>query len=128
MSEKTILFSEELDQQFLEELYQGDTEYAAVVFANFLEELPPMMNDCAAALSVGDTAVFKKAVHKVKPIFSYVGLTNISASFERLEKQCDEADIKVLASNYAAICNQIKAGLIIIEKEKDKFEAINKNQ
>jgi HPt (histidine-containing phosphotransfer) domain-containing protein len=120
-----MIFDERLDGTFLTELYGNDVAYAATVFGSFLEEVKPMMAHCDAALASGDMAVLRKAVHKLKPTLHYVGLTQLGHQLEQIEKDCgDGVPAVVLTSRYEQAASAIRAMLPLIEREKNKLEAL----
>jgi HPt (histidine-containing phosphotransfer) domain-containing protein len=122
-----ITFDKQLDGAFLAELYQGDATYAAAVFGTFLEEVHPMMEDCRQTIVRDDILAFQKAVHKLKPTLSYVGLTALWHKLEQIEKGCSAAgaSLQVLAGNYGEAEAEIKNMLPLIEIEKTKLETLN---
>ncbi|MFN8345309.1 MAG: ATP-binding protein [Spirosomataceae bacterium] len=77
-----------LNQVHLEEMYGDDREYASEMFGLFLHEIVPEINTLPELLS--DSITLRKTIHKLKPTFGMVGLTDLSAQLQQLETVCDQ--------------------------------------
>jgi HPt (histidine-containing phosphotransfer) domain-containing protein len=85
-----FIFDKRLDAAYLESIYEGDKEYAAVVFEQFLLDFPIQWKAAEGSYAQKDITSYKAAIHKVKAAFSFVGLTQLTAQAEILEKECAE--------------------------------------
>ncbi|HVZ96439.1 MAG TPA: Hpt domain-containing protein [Chitinophagaceae bacterium] len=88
---KDHIFDSRLDTGLLLDLYDDDTEHALMAFNDFLKMSPVLMNEAEQELSKGSVEGFRQKVHKLKPIFSYVGLPGMTRQAEIIEKKCKEA-------------------------------------
>jgi HPt (histidine-containing phosphotransfer) domain-containing protein len=122
----SFLFSQELDSDLLNNLYEGDLEYAAVVFADFLKYLPDYFGEVEQAYNGKKIDEMRKAVHKCKTLMGFVGLSSIQASYQAVEKKCESAEsIKELEPDYKNLKTQTESGRKIIVTELDRLKAFN---
>lgn len=123
MENSDLTFDQRLDNEFLQSIYEDDMEHAMIIFGQFLQMAPELMNDIDKSYQSGVVEDFRKKVHKVKPVFSFVGLTKLTTTAEVLEKKCTEvSEIYDLSDLYQELKNQYSLGFPIIEKEVKRFE------
>lgn len=79
-------FSPELDIDFLQELYGEDLQQAEMVFESSAQQLRTELSLAEARFHDGDIPGLKKAVHKIKPLFGYIGLNKIMSEFAAFEQ------------------------------------------
>lgn len=85
-------FSPNLDITFLKELYDNDFGQAEMVFNTSAEQIRIELGHARERFSAGDTAGLKKVIHKMKPLFGYVGLNKIISDFAAFEEVCAGAE------------------------------------
>lgn len=88
MSNFTFQYSPKLDGAFLKSVYEDDLDIAIINFDEFLKMLPQQLHEMQQSFEEGNINGFRMTIHKVKPTFSYVGLTAISAKADVLEQMC----------------------------------------
>lgn len=88
--EQKILFrySQELDVSYLQELYGEDLQQAEMVFESSAQQLKSELSLAEARFHDGDIPGLKKIVHKMKPLFGYIGLNKIMSEFAAFEQEC----------------------------------------
>ena len=122
----SFAFSNELDSGLLNDLYNGDLEYAEVVFGDFLKYLPDYFTEIEADYKGKKIDEMRKAVHKCKTLMGFVGLSDIQASYQAVEKKCEHtSDIKQLVSDYDKLKKETESGKRIIITELDRLKAFN---
>src|SRR5688500_7125168 len=84
-----FFFQSGLDNELLYELYESDYESTLQAFQIFLDDLENNIKDLEQAYQQKNISAFQKIVHRCKPVFSYVGLSELNATFQRLEDQCN---------------------------------------
>lgn len=77
-----------LDTDYLDAAYGDDAETAAMVFDQYLIDLPGNLELLEKDLADLDIENFRLHIHKQKPGYSYVGLTDITAKFHELQTKC----------------------------------------
>ena len=119
---KESLFSDlvDLDATYLEEAYANDAETAAMVFEQYLQDLQGNINLIVESLNGGDIERFKQHIHKQKPGFSYVGLTDVTRIFQDLQVKCLVIeDLQKYKSEIENVLIRIKSSRGTIEKALD---------
>lgn len=124
MSHNGYLFDERLDRAFLDSMFEGDKEHAEMVFAQFLELAPAQMQEVENRFQQGVLEEFRQKVHKIKPVFSFVGLTQLTELAEQLEKNCREAvSMQDISPLYLEFKNIYRNFLPVIEQEYSRLKA-----
>ena len=83
-----FLFSPELDNAFLQELYGDDLQQAEMVFESSVQQLRNEQQLAEARLHDGDIQGLKKVIHKMKPLLGYMGMNEIMEEFAAFEQTC----------------------------------------
>ena len=118
MKELSFEFDQRLDTEYLVTIYEDDTEYASMIFTQFLETAPAIMKEIEESYVSGSIESFRQKVHKLKPAFSYVGLTKLTGQAEVLEKKCKGiSTISDLTDLYGELKSNYSQNLPIIENE-----------
>jgi HPt (histidine-containing phosphotransfer) domain-containing protein len=117
-SSSAFQFNTLLDVVFLEELFEGDIEYAATVFGDFLQDLPAYWEEVEQAFRQEDRLALRSAVHKCKTLFGYVGHTQILEILQAFEAQCDVVrDFYELKMRYFELIKMKEGAEILIGEE-----------
>ena len=118
MNKSEFCFDTRLDGAFLEDTYEGDLEHAQIIFEQYIELTPVQMKEIEEAYHTGEVESFRQKVHKIKPIFSFVGLTSLTSQADILEKKCkDINNINEIDGLYNELKNSYTAFLPVIENE-----------
>ena len=128
MSSKTFVFSEAVNGQYIIELYAGDYVMIEETFTDVLLEYDTFVQKINTSFHEGDPRVLKSAIHKIKPLFGFVGLTDIQARCVRFENACAEVDsCSALASEYSSLFGQLVRAKAIIQEEQARLVLFNQN-
>ena len=123
MNNISFNFDQRLDTEFLNSIYEDDFEHASIVFEQFLKVAPVQMKEIEGCFAAGDIEPFRSRVHKLKPVFSFVGLTAITTKAEALEKKCKEIfSLGEVAAMYEDFKNDYSIFLPVIESELAKMK------
>lgn len=122
MSQGVFVFDGRLDRAFLESVYEGDIEHAAMVFDQFLRTIPGQLNEINDYYQSSDIENFRKNVHKIKPVLSYVGLTALTGKAAALESQCKQVgSIQDVSGLYSSFSMELNEMIPVIENELTKI-------
>ncbi|MDB5278687.1 Hpt domain-containing protein [Ferruginibacter paludis] len=125
MNDGSFEFNAQLDGQFLESIYDGDHEHAEMVFEQFIQSVNGHMDEIEAGFNSGDAEVFRKAIHKFKPVLSFVGLTKLTEAAANIEKKCTGmTDVNNLATLYTLLKNELIEKIPIIQNDLIKLKSI----
>lgn len=123
MPKTYFVFEKELATDFLNSIYDDDLEYATIIFEQYLQQTPLLLKDMEESFQKGAVEEFRRRVHKIKPVFSYVGLSKLTTQAEQLEKKCKEVfDINELDQMYAALKRAIDQFRPVIENQLIKLK------
>ncbi len=109
-------FHKDLDVKYLNTLYENNISYAADLFEIFLKTIREELVKIQALVDARDWEQLKFQVHKLKPNFSMVGLTWISARMQNLEN--------TLNTNTSLPPEEVDALFANISEEVEKFHPI----
>jgi hypothetical protein len=82
-------FDKKLDQTFLESLYGGDLQYARDVFEGFLSDTKNEFEKIKNDYQQNSLENMRQKLHKIRPTFSFVGLTALTEKTETIIGACD---------------------------------------
>ncbi|MFY0254226.1 response regulator [Chitinophaga sp. 30R24] len=106
-------FNNELDVKYLTNLYENNISYAADLFEIFIRTIREEIAKLNVMVENDDWEQMKFQVHKLKPNFSMVGLTWISAKMQELEN--------LLRINQEASHDEISCLFDEIREEVNKY-------
>ena len=129
VSNKTFIFNAAIDPQSINNLYGDDYDYIEEVFDTVLQEYETLANHIAAAFAASDLSNLKSSVHKIKPIFGFVGILEVQHECQQFENLCQSAaSVLAVSSDYQNLYKHIIISKEIIEEEKRKLAVFNNNR
>ena len=118
-------FSNLLDQQKLQEFYDGDPLIASGVFEAFVDEMATAVPALKDRFYSGNVPEHRQLVHKIKPGFLYVGLTKLYQYLDALELSCDGASgMAELESPYEEVMLALGRDLPVVQEELIRLKSI----
>lgn len=121
-----FVFNEKFDTAFIHSLYEDDLAYIAEIFSITATQLEEDIPLAKAAFSGDDLALLKQRVHKLKPSFGFVGLTDLQEDCRIFEEQCREATGKApLTEPFTSLSAKLDEALILVKKELDRLNKYN---
>jgi HPt (histidine-containing phosphotransfer) domain-containing protein len=124
MENETFVFDKRLDIEYLESIYEGDKDYAAVVFEQFMLSYPEQLAAIEESFVKQDISAYKGNIHKIKATFSFVGLSKLTDLAEIIEKNCGENyDANTLSTLHIDFKNNLNELIPIIESELKRLQA-----
>ena len=124
-----FFFQSGLDNELLYELYESDYESTLQAFQIFLDELETNIKDLDQAFQQQNISSFQKIIHRCKPVFSYVGLSDLNNIFQGIEDQCNTiTSLNEITPGFTELVVLIRASSPKIEKEKSRLhDFVNKS-
>ena len=102
--------------------------YLQEVLDTVLNDYQSLTDNIEYSYSSGNLTALKSAVHKIKPVFGFVGLTSVQEQCQQFEQICGTASSPDhLAGDFETLKNNISHSKQIIEEEKKKLEIFNSN-
>ena len=124
---KTFQFSNQLDIAFLNDLFEGDMEYAVTIFGDFLKDLPAYWLEVEDAYNIKSLDNLRSAVHKCKTLFGYVGHTQVLEIFQSFESKCSEvSDFRQILKDYSNLQDKKRTAEEIIKNEYVRLQQFQK--
>jgi HPt (histidine-containing phosphotransfer) domain-containing protein len=117
-------FSTGFNQQFLDELYAGDLDQISMIFEMSLDNIKTELPLAAGYFANNDPMALKGHYHKMKPVFGYVGLTDVQQLIQTFEHKCMVAkDVAELEADHSHVKSAIEAGVVKLENEMNRLTA-----
>jgi HPt (histidine-containing phosphotransfer) domain-containing protein len=122
MNVSHILYHEKLDTETLHSLYEDDVEHAEVVFRQFIKSVPGQMAGIETSFTENSIETFREKVHKIKPVFSFVGLSMLNEQAAALEVRCKSVNnLQELEPAYTNFKTDFSNSLPIVEEVLQKL-------
>ncbi len=126
LSDRTFRFSDAINSQYIIELYAGDYVMIEETFTDVLNEYEGFVQRIITSYRTRDRQGLKSAVHKIKPLFGFVGLTPLQAQCLQFENSCLEIEETRLEVSFVALMEKLTEARSIIEKEKLRLTEFNR--
>jgi HPt (histidine-containing phosphotransfer) domain-containing protein len=125
---KKFIFNEKLDSEYLFSLYEDDYQYIEEIFQTTLEHFDEDYNSIRNAYESNNLLELKKAIHKIKPTFGFVGLPFVQHICKEFEDLCQSATgSNELISEYQQIVTTLAESKDLIASEYNKLKEFNSN-
>ena len=118
-------FSPPIDSKYLIELYAGDYAMIGETFTDVLTEYDVFVQHINDSYEQGDRMALKSALHKIKPLFGFVGLLTLQAECQDFENSCLQAELGDLAARFTALKDNLLKIRTLIETEKERLQQFN---
>lgn len=120
-NDKEFVFGGQFNSQYINELYDGDYILIEETFTDVANEYGPMLQNVFLCYRSGDIPALKSAVHKLKPLLGYVGLTSLQAECQRFEDNCQQDSFPSLHDDFTALSSGLTTARAWIEEEKGRL-------
>jgi HPt (histidine-containing phosphotransfer) domain-containing protein len=123
-----FVFNAEIDTNYLNSLYGDDYIYLQEVFDTVLKDYQSLTDNIEYSYTSGNLTALRSAVHKIKPVFGFVGLTAVQQQCQQFEQICGTVSSpEKLAGDFETLKNKIFESKLLIEEEKKRLEIYNSN-
>jgi hypothetical protein len=113
-----------IDLDELSKFYNNSTESIIEIFEVFLNDYEKIYSDFSTSFKFHDLNALKGYLHHHAPMFSYIGLPEITAAFQHLEKQCvvnaDPESIRAEFENAIHLLQDAKTQ--VVEKKSELIQ------
>ena len=125
---KKFIFNEKLDSEYLYSLYEDDYQYIEEIFQTTLTHFDEDYNSIRTAFEANNLIELKKAIHKIKPTFGFVGLPLVQHICKEFEDSCQRATASNdLITEYQQIVTTLADSKDLIASEYNKLKEFNSN-
>ena len=94
-------------------------------FTDVLNEYEGFVQRIITSYHEKDRQGLKSAVHKIKPLFGFVGLTPLQSQCLQFENSCLEVEEVKLAASFDALIEKLTEARSIIQIEKGRLTEFN---
>lgn len=117
--EGQFTFTTALDGDVLTTFYDGDLNYAMMMFEIFLAEIPREVERLRGQLALENLEECRSALHKMKPNFVMVGNEPLTEFCSKLEKNIKEGHLSFEQAKpeIESVLEEINQTLILLEQE-----------
>ena len=122
-NDKDFVFNNRFNSQYISELYDGDYILIEETFTDVTGEYGPMLQNVYLCYRAGDIPALKSAVHKIKPLLGYVGLTTFQFECQKFEDNCQQESFPSLHDDFARLSSGLATAKSWIEEEKTRLTA-----
>jgi HPt (histidine-containing phosphotransfer) domain-containing protein len=125
---KKFIFNEKFDADYLYSLYEDDYQYIEEIYETTLAHFNEDFNSIKNAYQTNNISDLKKAIHKMKPTFGFVGLPLVQNICKEFEDICEKAtSSNELTSEYQQIVITLAESKELIASEYNKLKEFNSN-
>jgi HPt (histidine-containing phosphotransfer) domain-containing protein len=94
-------------------------------FSDVLMEYDDFVQQINTSYEQGDRPALKSAVHKIKPLFGFVGLLTLQSECQDFENSCLHAEEGALAAKFTNLKSKLLNIRTLIETEKERLLQFN---
>jgi HPt (histidine-containing phosphotransfer) domain-containing protein len=125
---KKFIFNEKIDSDYVYSLYEDDFQYIEEIFGTTLTHFDNDFKAIEQAFGTNNLIELKKAIHKMKPTFGFVGLPLVQQICKEFEDACQKAGAaNELIAEYQQIVITLAASKELIATEYNKLKEFNSN-
>ena len=125
---KKFIFNEKIDSDYLYSLYEDDYQYIEEIFATTLAHFDADYKSIRIAYESNNLLELKRAIHKIKPTFGFVGLPLVQQICQEFEDICQKANASnELKTEYQQIVITLADSKDLIAREYNKLKEFNSN-
>ena len=128
LSDSTFSFSDAINGPYVIDLYAGDYVMIQETFEDVLREYDEFVKKIISTYQEGDTVALKSAVHKIKPLFGFVGLTAHQSQCLDFENSCLAMNSAQLNEAFSSLERSLISAKAVIEKDQQRLAAFNAAQ
>ncbi|HEY4336270.1 MAG TPA: Hpt domain-containing protein [Puia sp.] len=123
-----FIFSSAINSQYIIDLYAGDYVMIEETFNDVLREYDEFVQRIITTYHEGDIPGLKSAIHKIKPLYGFVGLTTEQSQCLHFENSCLAMTPRQLADAFEALQRTLVETKPIIATESQRLAKFNASQ
>jgi HPt (histidine-containing phosphotransfer) domain-containing protein len=123
---KAFIFNDKIDKELLFSLYEDDFPYIEEIFSITLSQVKPDIAALKTAFASAQIDELRRAAHKLKPSFGFVGLPLMQEQCKQFEDKCSVGiQTNSLVKEYGELLSSLEEHVQIIESEYQKLKEYN---
>jgi len=121
-----FVFSKEFDPEYIRSIYEDDFRYLEEIFQTVLDHYPADAGEIHQAFEASDEPSLRKAVHKMKPAFGFLGMIAMQEKCDQLEKACDGSGMTSQLKEHAReFTGELSRCRQLIQEEHARLKSFN---
>jgi HPt (histidine-containing phosphotransfer) domain-containing protein len=122
-----FIFNQKFDSNLLLELYDSDYTYMEEIFKTVMDHYDGDLAAVRINYDEKDLQGLRKAVHKLKPVFGFIGMPDVQELCFQFEQSCSAASgTGELSDKLKKLMPVLEECNIIIRQEYEKLVSYNK--
>ena len=81
-------FDNRFDKDTIVSMFDGDMEHAEMIFEQFVLHTPSQVSLAKEAYQAGIVEPFRQILHKLKPVFGFIGVPSLLENITTIEHKC----------------------------------------
>ena len=128
MNTAPFQFDRRIDTGILYSLYENDYLFIEEIFKTILKHYDEDVQAFKGQYLAGNLEELKKAAHKIKPVFGYIGLPDVQRYCGDFEEECAKAEaIEEIRPDCEQLLQQFAECKQLIESDLQKLSDYNNN-
>jgi HPt (histidine-containing phosphotransfer) domain-containing protein len=121
-------FDKAIDAEYLQSLYENDYQYIAEIFKTAIDHYDEDVDAIVANYSSGNLDGLKRAIHKIKPSFGFIGMPRMQQQCKDFEDACVKAtSVGEITTGYQKILDDLVVCKQILETDYQKLIVYNQS-
>jgi HPt (histidine-containing phosphotransfer) domain-containing protein len=127
-SNSVFTFSEKIDADYMFNMYEDDYSYIETMFKTVLDHFDADRLSVLTNFQQSDIELLRKAVHKIKPTFGFVGMPDVLEKCKAFENKCYQVQsLKDLEEDYKDLLNTLEDAHQVIINEHNRLVSFNRS-
>ena len=119
-------FHKTIDAEYINSLYENDYTYIEELFKTALDHYDEDVMTIRQNLADDNAAGLKKAVHKIKPVFGFIGMLDMQQSCKDMEDRCQVAELSdEIKNEIRSLLTKIDEAKSVLRKEYERLKEFN---
>ena len=110
----------------LDTMYGADHDHALDMFETYRSIVEDEMKVLIASVSDKDMEQSKRQAHKIKPMFSMVGLNALSKTCQDIERSAEENNVEIVEALSSQVERSVSDSMHLIDKEIARLRELTK--
>jgi chemotaxis protein histidine kinase CheA len=121
-------FSDKIDADYIFNMYEDDYSYIETMFKTVLDHFDGDRLGILDNFQQDDLELLRKAVHKIKPTFGFVGMPAVLEKCKAFENKCYQVrSAKDLEADYKDLLDTLEDAHQVIINEHNKLVSYNRS-
>lgn len=119
-------FTSVFDSEYIAGLYDADYVWIEEIFGTVLNTYNDDVSAIQQHLSENNLENLRKAVHKIKPAFGFIGMMQMQQKCQLLEDHCKSAaSVSEVHNEAVSVLNECRQSQQVIQTEYERLKQFN---